>query len=85
MTIRPIRVFTLLGGVILLVAGIEWGRLRAQQAETETPVVYATGNQISVYYPSQRKIFVYTQLGGNCVYAYALTTPGGAIVRENCK
>jgi hypothetical protein len=75
---------TLLGSVLLLV-GIQLGKLRAQPADAEPPVTYVTGNQITVYYPSQKKIYVYTQLGGNCVYAYTLTTPGGAIQRENCK
>ena len=79
------RALLTLVGSVLLFAGIQLGRVRAQQADAEPPITYVTGNQISVYYPSQKKIYVYTQLGGNCVYAYTLTTPGGAIERENCK
>jgi hypothetical protein len=48
-------------------------------------VVYVWGSQLTVYYPNQKKIYVYSELGGNCVYAYTLSTPGGPITRENCK
>jgi hypothetical protein len=79
------HVLLTLAGLTLLFACMRLGRVHAQQADVEPPIAYVTGNQISVYYPSQKKIYVYTQLGGNCVYAYTLTTPGGAIGRENCK
>ncbi len=83
---RALIVF--LQGVILLLAflaGSLWSR-RAVHAQADTaPVVYAFGHNLSVYYPTEKKLYVYTELGGNCVYSYSLTTPGGPIVRENCK
>lgn len=85
MTPRVKRILLTLSGAVLLLAGVQLGKVRAQQSDTEPPVTYVTGNQISVYYPSQKKIYVYTQLGGNCVHAYTLTTPGGPVERENCK
>ena len=85
MNSRPKPILSILVGLVLLLGGLQLGHLRAQPAEPEPPIAYVTGNQISVYYPSQKRIYVYTQLGGNCVYAYTLTTPGGAIERENCK
>ncbi len=58
----------------------------AQQAEAESPpVAYAWGHQLTVYYPARKKVYVYSELGGNCVFAYTLSTPGGPITRENCK
>lgn len=67
-------------------AGSTSGRSRAELANVEAPpVAYAWGQQLTVYYPGQKKIYVYSELGGNCVYAYTLSTPGGPIARENCR
>jgi hypothetical protein len=61
-------------------------RGRAEQADAgPPPVAYVWGSQLTVYYPAQKKIYVYSELGGNCVYAYTLSTPGGPITRENCR
>jgi hypothetical protein len=61
-------------------------RGRAEQADVgPPPVAYVWGSQLTVYYPAQKKIYVYSELGGNCVYAYTLSTPGGPITRENCR
>jgi hypothetical protein len=58
---------------------------RVLPAAEESPVITAWGSRRMVYYPSPRRVFVYTELGGNCVFAYTLSAPGGAISRENCK
>jgi hypothetical protein len=78
-------ILVIVAGCLLLLAGIRLGRALTQQGETEPPIAYAWGSQVSIYYPAQKKIFVYSELGGNCVYAYTLSTPGGPIARENCK
>jgi len=85
MSVNRGNILRILVAAILLAAGVHLGRGLGEQVDTEPPFAYVMGNQISVYYPSQKKIYVYTQLGGNCVYAYTLTTPGGAIERENCR
>ncbi len=70
---------------LAFLAGSLWSR-RAVQAQADTaPVVYAFGHNLSVYYPAEKKLYVYTELGGNCVFSYSLSTPGGPIARENCK
>jgi len=82
------RSFVLLGLAVLLaiVAGAPSSRGRAEQPDAgPPPVAYVWGSQVTVYYPAQQKIYVYSELGGNCVYAYTLSTPGGPIARENCK
>ncbi|MBZ5563269.1 MAG: hypothetical protein LAP13_12725 [Acidobacteriia bacterium] len=71
--------------VLAFAAGSLWNR-RAVHAQADTaPVAYAFGHNLSVYYPVEKKLYVYTELGGNCVYSYSLGTPGGPIPRENCK
>ena len=85
MSIKSARLMSILAAVGLLTAGFVFGQTKGQQTEMMPPVVYAAGNQVSVYYPAEKRIYVYTQLGGNCVYAYTLTTPGGALERENCR
>jgi len=75
-----------LGLLLAILAGSSSSRSRAEQADTgPPPVAYVWGSQLTVYYPNQKKIYVYSELGGNCVYAYTLSTPGGPIARENCK
>lgn len=85
MSIKSEKLLSILAAVVLLAASFRLGEAQSQQADMTPPVVYATGSQVSVYYPAEKKLYVYTQLGGNCVYAYTLTTPGGALERENCK
>ncbi len=82
------RPFILLALALLLaiLAGSPSSRGRAEQADAgPPPVAYVWGSQLTVYYPAQKRIYVYSELGGNCVYAYTLSTPGGPITRENCK
>jgi hypothetical protein len=82
------RPFVLLALALLLaiLAGSHSSRGRAEQADAgPPPVAYVWGSQVTVYYPAQKKIYVYSELGGNCVYAYTLSTPGGPVTRENCK
>ncbi len=68
------------------IAGSLWSRAQVDQTGTEArPVAYAWREQVSVYYPSRKKLFVYSELGGHCVFAYTLSTPGGPITWENCK
>jgi hypothetical protein len=68
------------------IAGSLWSRAQARQTDTEAPpVACAWREQVSVYYPNQKKLFVYSELGGHCVFAYTLSTAGGPITRENCK
>lgn len=55
------------------------------RAPNGSPVITAWGSHLTLYYPSENKIYVYTELGGNCVFAYTLSTPGGPLARENCK
>lgn len=76
---------SVLSALALLCVGMKLGEAQDRSSETAPPVVYASGGQVSVYYPAERKIFVYTELGGHCVHAYTLTTPGGALLRENCR
>jgi hypothetical protein len=77
---------SILALLLLFLAVSHWSGIRAGQAGAEgPPVAYAWGSQVSVYYPSQKKIYVYSELGGNCVYTYTLSTPGGPVRRENCK
>ena len=67
-------------------AGTISGGSRAARAESDIPsLVYVTGDAVSVYYPAQKRVYVYTPIGGNCVFAYTLSTPGGFMARENCK
>jgi hypothetical protein len=69
----------------LLAAGFGLGAAGNRREEAPAPQVETSGGRISVYYPSEKKLFVYTELGGNCVYTYTLTTPGGPVQRENCR
>ncbi len=70
----------------ILLIGSLWRTSRAQQEKLEAPpLAYAFGSQLTVYYPAQKKIYVYSELGGSCVYMYTLSTPGGTITRQNCK
>lgn len=72
--------------VVTFLAGSLSSRTRAAQAEAySSPVVGVWGSKLAVYYPDQKRLYVYSELGGNCVFSYTLTTPGGAIARENCK
>jgi hypothetical protein len=72
--------------LLAILAGSSSSRGRAEQADAgPLPMAYVWGSQLTVYYPAQKKIYVYSELGGNCVYAYTLSTPGGPITRENCK
>ena len=85
---KNFRPLVLLAFALLLaiLAGSTSSRGRAEQADAgPPPVAYVWGSQVTVYYPAQQKIYVYSELGGNCVYAYTLSTPGGPIARENCK
>ena len=82
---RPFVLLTL-ALLLTILAGSPSSRGRAEQADAgPPPVAYVWGSQLTVYYPAQKKIYVYSELGGNCVYAYTLSTPGGPITRENCK
>ncbi len=83
---RPLIIFLqALTLLLAFLAGSLWSR-RAVHAQADTaPVVYATGHNLSVYYPTEKKLYVYTELGGNCVYSYSLGSPGAPITRENCK
>ena len=82
---RPF-VLLVLALLLTILAGAPSTRGRAEQADAGSPpVAYVWGNQVTIYYPAQKKIYVYSELGGNCVYAYTLSTPGGPIARENCK
>lgn len=82
---RPV-ILLALGLLLAILAGSSSSRGRAEQADAgPLPVAYVWSSQLTVYYPNQKKIYVYSELGGNCVYAYTLSTPGGPITRENCK
>ena len=75
---------------LLLAASFAVGSIsssgRAERADSDAPsTVYVSGHILSIYYPGQKRVFVYSELGGNCVFAYTLSTPGGMITRENCK
>ncbi len=75
---------------LLLVAAFTVGTIsgssRGGRAESDAPsTVYVSGSTLSMYYPDQKKVYVYSELGGNCVFAYTLSTPGGFVARENCK
>ncbi len=86
MTTRLRDLLILLVVFLGFIAGSLWSRAQVDQIGTETrPVAYAWREQVSVYYPSRKKLFVYSELGGHCVFAYTLSTPGGPITRENCK
>jgi len=85
---KNFRPLVLLAFALLLavLAGSPSSRGRAEQADAgPLPMAYVWGSQLTVYYPAQQKIYVYSELGGNCVFAYTLSTPGGPIARENCK
>jgi hypothetical protein len=72
--------------ILLLVFASVSGRSRAEQPNVEgPPMAQVWGSQLTVYYPGQKKIYVYSELGGNCIFAYTLSTPGGPVARENCK
>lgn len=67
-------------------AGSLSSRSRAEQNGADTPpVVHPWGSRLTVYYPAQKKMYVYTELGGNCVFIYTVGTQGAAITRENCR
>ncbi len=85
MPTKRVKLLSLVAAVGLLAAGIKLGVAQGQPTETTAPVVYVSDNQVSVYYAAEKKFYVYTELGGNCVYAYTLSTPGGALLRENCR
>jgi hypothetical protein len=57
----------------------------AQPPQAEIPRITVSGSRIVVHYPAENRFYSYTELGGNCVFAYRLTTPGGPIERENCR
>ena len=72
--------------LVAFLAGTVSSRSRAELADVEpAPLAYAWGHVITAYYPAQKKLYVYSELGGNCVHVYTLSTPGGPITRENCK
>lgn len=72
--------------VFFFVAGVVTERSRGAQPPTaETPHITVSGSRIVVHYPAENRFYTYTELGGNCVFAYRLTTPGGPIERENCR
>lgn len=80
------QLYFVASAVILLLAGALLSKGRAAQAGAEvSPVAYVFGSQLTVYYPAQKKLYVYSELGGSCVFAYTLSTPGGPVTRENCK
>ena len=81
--LRPLGALVLLG---LILAGVQWLRPDENRPEHDAPpVVHVWGSQLSVYYPQEKRVYVYSELGGNCVLSYTLTTPGGPVLRENCK
>ncbi len=83
---RPLIIFLqALILVLAFVAGSLWSHRAVHAQADAVPVAYAFGHNLSVYYPAEKKLYVYTELGGNCVYSYSLSTPGGPITRENCK
>ncbi len=48
------------------IAGSLWSRAQVDQTAREAqPVAYAWRDQLSVYHPSQKKLFVYSELGGH--------------------
>jgi hypothetical protein len=72
--------------LVSFVAGSVLGSGRASRADAGAPsLAYVSGSVLSVYYPDQKRVYVYSELGGNCVFAYTLSTPGGFVARENCK
>jgi len=82
---RPL-ILLALALLLAILAGSPSSRGRAEQVDAGLPpLVSVWGNQVTVYYAAQKKIYVYSELGGNCVFAYTLSTPGGPITRENCK
>ncbi len=82
--LRMALIFSVL--LLAFLAGFRASGARNNQNDSEVaPVAYAWGSRLSVYYPAQEKLYVYSELGGNCMYAYTLTTPGGAITRDNCR
>ena len=86
MKTKCLRVLALLvlGGLMLV--GARWIRAGAARAEPgASPVVHLWGSQLTVYYPEEKRIYVYSELGGNCVFVYSLSAPGGPITRENCR
>ncbi len=63
---------------------VERGR-SAPPPAAEAPQIVVSGSRIVVHYPGEKRFYTYSELGGNCVFAYRLSTPGGPIERENCK
>ncbi len=53
----------------LLAAGFALVAAGNRREEAPAPQVETHGGRISVYFPSEKKLFVYTELGGNCLYA----------------
>ncbi len=83
---RPLTIFVQAFILALaFLAGSLWNRRAVHAQADAAPVVYPYDHNLSVYYPAEKKLYVYTELGGNCVYSYSLSTPGGPITRENCK
>ena len=83
---RPLIIFLeALFLALAFLAGSLWSRRTVHAQADSAPVAYAFGHNLSVYYPGEKKLYVYTELGGNCVYSYSLGMPGGPITRENCK
>ena len=86
MKTKLLRIAPILTLLVVLLIGSLWRSTRAEQPEVEVPpVAYAWGNQVTVYYPTQQRIFVYSELGGSCVFMYTLSSPGGPLTRQNCK
>ena len=83
---RPLIIFLqALTLALAFLAGSLWNHRAVRAQGDAAPVAYAFGHNLSVYYPAEKKLYVYTELGGTCVYSYSLGTPGGPITRENCK
>jgi hypothetical protein len=72
--------------IAVFLAGSSWSGSPTAKADDEsTPMVYVSASHLTVYYPDRKRIYVYSDIGGNCVFAYTLTTPGGPVTRENCR
>jgi hypothetical protein len=83
---RRLQVAVWLVLCVLALAAAQWGRAGAARPEPSfSPDVHVWGSQLTVYYPEEKKIYVYSELGGNCVFVYTLSGPGGPIARENCR
>lgn len=81
---RLLWIFPLLIFLFVAVAVVKRGRGSLPPA-AEVPHITVSGSRIVVHYPAENRFYTYTELGGNCVFAYRLTTPGGPIERENCR